>query len=181
MIKRFFSSLCALCLVPFITGCSSPTPADYANVKPTLDIREYMNGNFKAHGVIFDWRGRASRHFVATIKGTWNGNEGTLDEHFVYSDGTTDTRIWKLTFSDDTNFTGTAGDVVGKGVGSQQGNALNMKYVLRHKQEDGGTIDVTIDDWMYLTAEGVLLNKSKIYKFGIPVGELHIAFTRDDE
>jgi Protein of unknown function (DUF3833) len=173
-VKHLFLSVMALCLA----GCGY-TPADYASVQPKLDIREYMQGRFKAHGVIFDWKGKASRHFIATIDGSWEGNKGTLDESFVFSDGSTDKRVWQLAFSDDQHFTGTAGDVVGTAEGSQQGNALNMKYTLRHKQEDGGTVDVRIDDWMYLTADGILLNRSKIYKFGLPVGEIFIAFTKE--
>jgi hypothetical protein len=29
------------------------------------------------------------------MTGTWQGNEGTLDERFTYSDGTTERRVWR--------------------------------------------------------------------------------------
>jgi Protein of unknown function (DUF3833) len=162
------------CLM-FFTACT-PKVTDYTNNQPKLDIREYLNGKVTAHGVIFNWRGEASRHFTADIVGTWQGNSGTLDETFTYSDGTTEKRIWKIEFTNDNHFTGTAGDVVGISQGMQYGNALNMKYVLALKDPD---THVTIDDWMYLTAQGVLINQSKILKFGLPVGKVAIAFTKD--
>ncbi len=170
--------LCVLMLA--ITGCSSYDTKDYTKAEPKLDIRHYLNGRLKAHGIIFDWSGKVSDHFVATIDGSWDDNSGTLDEHFTFNDGTTEQRVWTLQFSDDHHFTGTAGDVVGEGIGSQHGNALNMKYVLKRTMDDGDTIDLSIDDWMYLTDDGVLINRSKIYKWGIKVGEIFIAFTKED-
>ncbi len=158
-----------------LLSCCSPNVEDYNTTSPKLDIREYLSGNLRAHGIIFDWKGKASRHFVADIIGTWEGNKGTLDETFTYSDGTTEKRIWTITFEDEHHFTGTAGDVVGTSKGAQYGNTLNMKYVLALKDPE---INVTIDDWMYLTEKGVLLNQSKIYKFGLPVGRVMIAFTK---
>ena len=163
------------CSVLGISGCGM-TPKDYQEAQLVLDIRDYLNGRVTAHGMIFDWKGKASRHFVAKIDGAWEGNKGTLDELFTYSDGTTERRVWTLTFSDDHHFTATAGDVDGVAQGSQYGNALNMRYRLKLTDP---AITVSIDDWMYLTAENVLLNRSAISKFGVPVGEVVIAFTKE--
>lgn len=167
-----------LLLLPLLTACA-PDVESFKDVQPKLDIREYLNGTLKAHGMIYDWRGRPSRHFTATIKASWEGNKGTLDEVFHFSDGTTDTRVWTLQFSDEHHFQGTAGDVKGIAKGSQYGNAVNFDYVLNHKQEDGSTIALSVDDWMYLTADNVLLNRSYLRKFGLPVGEVQIAFTKE--
>jgi hypothetical protein len=164
---------------PLLKGCSRHRCDEYADASPTLDIREYMRGNVTAHGIIFDWKGKAKRHFIAVLKGTWNGNEGRVEELFTFSDGTTQARVWSITFSDDHHFTGTAGDVIGTVKGSQHGNVLNMAYTLRHKDTDGSTIDLTVDDWLFLTNSGVLLNRTKLYKWSLPVGELFIAFTKD--
>jgi hypothetical protein len=167
-------------LFPLLGGCARSTPDDYADAKPALDLRAYLSGNVTAHGMIFDWKGKPSRHFVAKITGTWKGNVGTLDELFTYSDGTTQTRVWTITFSDDHHFTGTAGDVIGVAKGSQNGNVANMNYTLHHKDtKDGSTIDLNVDDWLYLTEGGVLLNRTKLYKWGMPVGEVFISFAKD--
>ncbi len=46
-----------------------------------------------------------------------------------------------------------------------------LEYVLRVPYNDG-TIDITIDDRMYLVSPTVLLNESRMSKFGVDVGAL---------
>jgi Protein of unknown function (DUF3833) len=179
--KRKLLTLVSLLSIVTVASCSSYDASEYKANSPKLDISNYLNGDTTAHGMIFDWKGKASRHFIATIKGEWEGKDGTLTEHFTYSDGQELDRIWQLKFSDEHNFIGTANDVIGEAVGTQYGNAVNMNYVLRHKETDGSTIDITVDDWLFLTSEGVVINRTKLYKFGIPVGEVLIAFTKDKE
>jgi hypothetical protein len=161
-----------------LTGCSSVTTKDYAGGTPTLDIRDYLNGKLVAHGVLFDYTDKADLHFTVTMEGKWDGNTGTLKEDFVYSDGRKDQRIWTITFTDDTNFTATAHDVVGKAIGSQAGNAANMKYVLDVKRASGDTIRLTLDDWLFLVDDKTLINRTKLKKFGLTVGELVISFKK---
>ena len=38
--------------------------------------------------------------------------------------------------------------------------------------EDGSTMALNLDDWMYLIDEDNMINRTKMYKFGIPVGEI---------
>ncbi len=159
-------------------GCSSITPEDYAAKKPKLDIREYLNGTLEAWGIFFDMTGKADLEFYITMTGTWDGNKGTLEEHFVYSDGRKDQRTWHITFKDDHHFTATAADVIGEATGKQFGNAVNMNYVLNAKRANGDTIKLTMDDWMYLLDEKTLINRTKMKKFGLTVGELVITFRK---
>lgn len=165
-------------LLLFLTGCSNVTPADYAGMQPKLDLRQYLNGRLEADGILIDYAGKVDRHFHVTMLGTWNGNEGTLEEDFVFSDGKKDRRVWKIKFSDDGNFTATAHDVIGEAKGSQAGNAVNMRYTLLVTRDSGDTIELAMDDWMYLINEKVLINRTKMRKLGITVGELVIAFNK---
>ncbi|MEM1160565.1 MAG: DUF3833 domain-containing protein [Pseudomonadota bacterium] len=167
----------ALALVAALAGCGSQSIEDYSNEQPKLDIRTYLSGPLSASGIVFDRAGKADLRFVADITGTWEGNTGTLDETFRYSDGRTDERIWTITFSDDKNFTATAGDVVGEAVGIQDGNTVNMSYVLRLPRGDS-TIDLDMDDWLYLNEDGTLINRTLMSKFGVRVGELFVTFRK---
>jgi len=45
---------------------------------------------------------------------------------------------------------------------------------------DDGTINVALDDWMWLIQDGVLVNRSEIRKFGFRVGEVTIFFRKPD-
>ena len=81
-----------------LAACASaPTPADYASESPKLDLRSYFNGPLTAHGLFTDRSGKVVRRFTVKMTGTWNGNQGTLDEDFTYSDGKKEKRVWRLT------------------------------------------------------------------------------------
>jgi hypothetical protein len=115
------------------------------------------------------------RRFTVQMTGTWEGNEGVLDEHFTYSDGTTERRVWRLTDLGNGNWRGRANDVVGDAVGVTSGNAFNFRYTLR-LAVDGRTWDVQFDDWMFLMDERVMLNRAVMSKFGIRLGEVTLSF-----
>ena len=159
-----------------LAGCG-PNVKDYAGETPKLDIRQYLNGDLEAWGVFYNWKGKADPRFYVKMKASWQGNDGQLAEDFTYSDGHTQHREWKLTFSDDNHFIGTASDVIGTAVGAQYGNALNFNYVLR-MPVDGKTYDLSMDDWMYLVDDTHLINRTKMKKFGFKVGELVISFRK---
>ena len=111
------------------------------------------------------------RHFQADIIGCWENGVGTLDEDFVFDDGEEQTRIWTLTPDGDQTYIGTAG-VVGNGEARWAGNAMYLDYTLRIELDDGASIDVRIDDRMYRVSENVVINESKMRKFGFGVGEI---------
>ncbi len=157
------------------TGCAGPVPADYASEKPLLDLKTYFNGPMVAHGLFTDRSGKVARRFTVQMTGTWNGNEGTLDERFTYSDGKTERRVWRLTDLGNGRYSGRADDVVGEAVGIAAGNALNWRYTLA-LPVDGKVYEVQFDDWMYLMDEKVMLNKAVMSKFGIRLGEVTLSF-----
>ena len=164
-------------------SCNKITPQTYQNNEPKLDIRNYLNGNIKAWGILTDRKGKVTRRFTVLMTGTWQGNKGKLEEYFTFSDGEKSQRIWHIEFSDQHNFTAHADDVVGIAKGSQYGNSMQMKYVLDLEvdKEKNTRYNVVLDDWMYLLDEKTLVNKSKIKKFGITFAKLTIFFQRLDD
>lgn len=160
-----------------LVGCAAPTPADYAEQRPPLELKSYFNGELVAHGIFTDRSGKVQRRFVVDLKASWQGDQGTLEEDFRYSDGQTERRVWRLTAHGNGRYTGTADDVVGIAEGQAAGNALNWRYTLR-LPVDGKVYDVQFDDWMFLIDEQVMLNKAVMSKFGIRLGEVTLAFRR---
>ena len=149
-------------------GCASQKLETYAQEKPVLDLRQYFNGTLDAYGVFTDYTGTVVKRFKVVMVCTWTGDEGVLDEDFTYSDGTKQKRIWRLTAGPDGSYTGVA-------QGVSAGNALNWRYTLA-LPVDGKTIEVQMDDWMYLVDEHVMLNKARMRKFGLPLGEVTLSF-----
>ena len=170
-------TLCIAAALALTACASAPTPADYASESPKLDLRSYFNGPLTAHGLFTDRSGKVVRRFTVKMTGTWNGNQGVLDEDFTYSDGKKEKRIWRLTDLGNGRYSGRADDVVGVAAGVAAGNALNWRYTLALKVDER-IIDVQFDDWMYLMDERVMLNKAAMSKFGIYLGEVTLAFTK---
>jgi hypothetical protein len=158
-----------------VTGCASPTPADYAQEKPALDLKTYFNGELVAHGLFTDRSGKVARRFTVQMTGTWQGNQGTLDERFTYSDGKTERRVWRLTDQGGGRWLGRADDVLGDAIGIAAGNALNWQYTLKLPVDDK-VYEVQFDDWMYLMDDKVMLNKAVMSKYGFRLGEVTLSF-----
>ncbi len=177
--RLFRPTLAALMLACGIglAGCASPTPADYVSQTPLLDLRDYFNGRLLAHGIVTDRSGRVTQRFTVQITGTWQGDQGTLDEQFSYADGRREQRIWRLVRGADGRYTGRADDVVGQADGQARGNALNWRYTLR-VPVDGRSWEVEFDDWMFLVDPQVMLNRAVMSKFGIRLGEVLLSFQR---
>ena len=107
----------------------------------------------------------------------WENGVGTLEEDFVYSDGTKSRRVWTIKKTADSKYVGTASDVIGEAKGESAGNAFYWEYILDLPVGDS-TYKVKFEDWMYLMDDKVMLNKSKMYKFGIYLGEVTLTFIK---
>jgi Protein of unknown function (DUF3833) len=169
-------SVSVIFAILILGGCATVNVTDYAQETPKLDLKQYFNGVFNGHGVFMDRSGKIVKRFVVIMDCTWQGDVGTLDESFTYSDGTTQKRIWTIKKSGD-RYIGTASDVVGEAIGHASGNALRWQYVMA-LPVDGKTYHVDFDDWMYLVDGKVMLNKSVMSKFGFRLGEVILSFTK---
>lgn len=170
--------LFAVCATALLTACASPvTPADYANEKPTLDLQQYFNGTLDAWGIFQDRSGKVVKRFAVVMRATWDGDVGTLDEDFTYSDGSKQKRVWTLRKVAPDRYIGTAPDVVGEAVGTTAGNVLHWEYVLA-LPVDGTVYNVKFSDWMYLMDERVMLNRAAMSKFGVHLGDVTLSFAK---
>lgn len=160
-----------------LSACSTPDMALYAKEKPALDMQQYFNGTVDAWGMFQNRKGEVVKRFNVVIQCSWQGDVGTLDEDFIYSDGTKQKRVWTLKKQPNGQYIGTADDVVGVAVGIVSGNALNWKYVLA-LPVDGKVYNVNFDDWMILMDDKVMLNRAVMSKFGFKLGEVTLSFRK---
>jgi hypothetical protein len=161
-----------------LTACTTSV-RDYAGREPRLDLQAYFDGPLVAWGIVQSRSGEATRSFRVDMVGRWSGDTGVLEEDFTWSDGTTERRVWTFRKIDEHTYTGTAGDVVGEARGEAFGNALRWRYTLALPWNDG-TVNVALDDWMWLVQDDVLVNRSEIRKFGFRVGEVTIFFKKPE-
>lgn len=176
--------LCAAVLIvgaALLSGCSAPVqPEHYARESPKLDIQRYFNGTLDVHGMFQDRSGTVQKRFTVLMRCHWDGDVGTLDEEFSYSDGSRQRRVWTLRRTAPGRYSGTAPDVVGEAMVEVAGNTMRLQYVLA-LPVDGKVYNVDFDDWLYLIDDRVMLNRAQMSKFGFGLGSLTVAFTRRDQ
>ncbi|MEM9967541.1 MAG: DUF3833 family protein [Pseudomonadota bacterium] len=146
-------------------------PEDYEDVDPVFDLRQHLKGDMVCEGVIFGPMGRVTTTFAADFKITWDGDKGVMAERFRYSDGSTQDRCWHITLGDGGHFWTEAEDVPHGGRGRLSGHAVQMLYSIKLPETSGGHLLRTVD-WMYLTPDGSIMNRSQFRKFGFKVAEL---------
>lgn len=154
-----------------LIGFRTQKPGDFASTGPDFDMATHLNGKILCEGVIYGPLGRVSSRFVADMNGTWDGNTGTLAETFRYDNGTVQERCWTLRIGDAGIIRADAPDLVGTGIGTQKGPAVQMLYKIKLDAASGGH-ELNVIDWMYLMENGTIMNRSQFRKFGFPVAEL---------
>ena len=169
----------ALLSMGLLQSCSSVPVSEYADNSPLMVVEEFFNGSLRAHGIVKDRSGKVTRYFNASINAHWVDGVGTLDEVFKFDDGEEQRRIWKLVKDAAGNYVGSANDVIGTSILKVAGNSLFLDYVLRVPYEDG-TLDLKINDRMYLVSERVLINESKMTKWGFNVGQITLVIEKNE-
>ena len=160
-----------------VSGCSSVSINDYKDNKPTMVLEKFFDGRLNAHGIVKNRSGKVIRYFNASIIASWSDGVGTLDETFVFNDGEEQTRVWKLVKDAPGRYTASANDVVGSSTLNVAGNSIFLDYVLRIPY-DGDTLDVVVEDKMYLVSERMLINESIMKKWGFEVGKITLAIEK---
>ncbi|MEL0637407.1 DUF3833 domain-containing protein [Marinomonas sp. TI.3.20] len=179
LLMKQMTWLKTLVFVNFIllAGCSTPDVSEYAKNTPSFALSNFFSGPLKAHGILKNRSGKVIRYFNADLYGQWENGVGTLKENFVFDDGEKQQRTWVMTPDENGHYTATANDVIGKGIISQAGNALFMKYTLQVPY-DGDLLEVSVDDRMYKVNENVVINESVLSKFGFDVGYLTLVIEK---
>ena len=165
----------------FLGGCAGIEVEQYRAETPQLDMRKFFSGTVDGWGMFQDRSGKVLKRFHVVIDAKWQGDTGTLDERFTWSDGpgggNPERRVWTLTDLGGGRYSGSAGDVVGAARGEAAGNALRWRYVLA-LPVDGKVVEVDFDDWMYLVDDRVMLNRSFMSKYGFRLGEVTLTLVR---
>ena len=178
MRTAFGNILFTLLILITINGCMTMKVSNFKNENPKFVLEEYFNGKTKAWGIFEDRFGNVKRQFTVDINGEWDGKTLILDEYFLFNDGEKSFRQWRITKKNNGTYEGQADDVIGTATGVSSGNTLNWVYTLNLKMSGDKSLNVKLDDWMFLQPGGVLLNRARMSKFGIEIGQITISFTK---
>lgn len=167
----------ALGLALWLGGCGGMKVEDFAAAEPRFRLEEYFAGTVKGWGVFEDRFGVVRRQLAVDIDGSWGGSELVLREDFTFKDGEKDFREWRIRKTGDDAYEGRAADVVGAARGTAAGNAVNWRYTMDMKVGEG-TWRVAFDDWMFLQDAEIMINRARVSKWGIAIGELTMVFRK---
>ena len=146
------------------------------NDKP-FDPVCFFDGNFTAHGMFVDRFGQVQKRFLIDISCDCANEQTTLHEKFTYDDGMTEARSWTIVKHSDNRYTAHTPDVVGQGTGHVDGAVFKLKYdfllTLYNRR-----VKVHFDDVMVRQTDTTILNRARVSKFGLLLGEVFITFSR---
>lgn len=154
-----------------LASFAAQSPEDYSVGGDIFDPRRHLNGALLCEGVIHGPTGRVVSRFAADIDVAWDGDTAIMRELFRYDDGTTRERGWQLSLLPGGRIEARAEDVPGIAQGAVRGPALGLRYRIRLPESSGGHVLDAVD-WMYLTPDGTIVNRSQFRKFGITMAEL---------
>ena len=142
-----------------------------------FDPVKFFAGAFQAQGIFVDRFGQVQKRFVIDISCEAEDKQTTLHEEFTYDDGEKECRSWTIVKQDENVYTAHTYDLVGKGVGHVKGAVFKLKYDFLLTLY-GRKVKVRFDDVMVKQTESTILNRAKVSKFGLVLGESFITFSR---
>lgn len=163
--------------VLLLTGCGHVSIEDYRGSEPAFSLQEYFTGQTRAWGLVQNYRGQVVRRFSVDLCGYEQGGELVLDEDFVYDDGETQFRQWRINSAANGQWQGRADDIIGVAEGEEAGFALQWAYQM-DLEVDGSQYRVSFDDWMYRLDEQHVFNRADIKKWGVTVAEVTLFFDK---
>jgi hypothetical protein len=161
-----------------LSGCALAPGLPNETGGSAFVIERDLAGETTARGQFSAING-VKRGFTAHLTGTRSGHTFTLAERFEYDDGEKDQKTWVLSLLGDGKYSGAREDVVGTAKGWQDGKAFRLAYDVVLPGENGKEgLKVHFQDVMVLTAEGVVLNRASVGKFGFQVGQVELTIKR---
>tara|TARA_B110000483_G_scaffold47621_1_gene59342 strand:+ start:1339 stop:1884 length:546 start_codon:yes stop_codon:yes gene_type:complete len=176
--QRIISSLSIIFVIASLIGCSNEQAAQQErNTMAAFDLVTFFSGKTKGSGFVQDRSGKIIRTFEVLTVGTFDDISGTLEETFTWNDGEVENRTWTLNRISETEWSGSAPDVVGIASGIIIEDVLRWSYTLTLKVGDK-KLNFKFDDQMWISKTGVMVNHAKFSKFGIHLGDVVVSFSK---
>ena len=142
------------------------------------DLTRFFEGRSEAWGIFEDRFGAVKRRFRIALEGRWSGTRFELFEHVRVADGEEERRLWVIEpDSSGQGFVGRCDDALSDAIGTISPGLATMTYEFRLKLK-GRTIDLTFHDRFIPVDGGGLLNRTRVSKWGVKVGEVTAFFRR---
>ncbi len=175
-LQKLKSVACSAILLASIVlnfGCVSNRPQDFAGSKTRFELIRFFTGHCRSWGVFENSSGQPQRYFTCNSYGQRDtaGNL-TLTQHFLFSDGKVQLRVWQIHQVDSTHLEATANDIIGVARGVGFGNAVALEYTITLDRHNP-MATVHIRQWIYqLEGTDSVMTRLVITKLGLTVIEV---------
>tara|TARA_A100001011_G_scaffold379080_1_gene444645 strand:- start:2106 stop:2582 length:477 start_codon:yes stop_codon:yes gene_type:complete len=137
---------------------------------PSLSFAHYFSGEIEALGhMIFFYPKKRIKNAKIKFYGTYSKNILTLKEDYQDNEDKI-LRKWVFEKVNNNYYLGKEKNVIGNVIVKSESNYLMMNYKFKTNYKAIKFI-VSVQDYMYQIDEIYLINKTKIYKFGIVIAE----------
>jgi hypothetical protein len=140
-------------------------------------LEHYLLGRSRAAGLFQDFSGAVRRRFDIDIHGWRDGDTLVVDETFLFDDGAVDERRWRIVIEPSGAHRATAGDMIGEARGQARNDVLRWSYLFS-LQIGRRRWRVRFHDSFVELSDQFLLNRARVSKFGLPIGQVTILFAR---
>jgi hypothetical protein len=150
--------------------------AQFAGTRPAFDPLTFWAGHHRSWGVLENRGGAPMDTVVTDCVGT-PLPDGSLRmaQTLTLGQGTVTHRDWHLWRTGADTYAATANDMVGQARGSAAGRVFHWTWVLA--LSPGNPLkNVTMDQWMYLYADGSMMNRTTIRKLGLTAAQVSERF-----
>lgn len=153
-------------------------PPTQAQAGQSFTLESYFEGKTVARGVFESKIARTRRDFDVYLTGKWDGKILKLREDFVYADGEKDRKTWVFVKTGKGTYTGTREDVIGSTQVTITGATALFEYDVLIPRKGKKPLKVHFKDRMDLKPNGVIENRARVSKFGLPIGKVAVDFVR---
>lgn len=154
-------------------ACASPPQIPPESGAPALILEEFFVGSSTGEGVFTNGLTGERREFSVAIVGSLTGDELTLVEDFTYADGEQDRKTWRLQRTGPGRYSGTREDVEGLAKAWTENGQVRLEYTVKLA---GWRLDFA--DVLALRADGTLLNRAIVSKWGVRVGRVELVLRK---
>lgn len=157
---------------------SNSVSAATANLQKRFTLEGFFEGETIGRGSIFSKLAGASRSFLTTTIGTWDGKVLTLVETYEYAATAAETRVWRFTKTGKGTYLAESEEILEKATVKIDGRVAKLKYKKNIQRPDKKKpTKVTFSESWTLKKNGVLESRTELKKV-FRVGREAINFVR---
>lgn len=173
MIKKILASAIILLIATACAG--NPKPLASENIRP-FDIVDYFDGKINGHGVI-ERSDRIVDRFDMVVEANFKNGVLTLDETFLFDKTKPYRRVWSMREIEPGVWSATADNVKGTTKIIVRDGVVTMNYLADFPYNDG-FITLRFNQRLFSMENGMVLNRSRLSKFGVSVGTVTVIFRK---